>query len=203
MICLPILHVVLLFCFVIGITAWFISFTETKRYNKYLNKHHYYDSSDTESYDKHVPVKNDHQGNISQKNEIRNRDQNVLYNSFTAPERRVPEYEYPTKFIQTQINTPTRGYPDEYQLLGNVFRDSTETAYNLFGRQKYPGSMQYEYYVSGHDVNGSSVKIPISVYGDKEINDNDVINIPGTNKSKGEFRVKLYNINTPRYIPIL
>jgi hypothetical protein len=188
MICLPTLHAVLLLCFIIGITAWYISLTEDRIYNKYLLPINTNANIDKQYIDKQY---------------IEKRNENVLYNEFKPPERRVPEYQYPTKFVKSQINIPTRGYPEDYQVLGNVFRDNTETAYNLFGRQTYPGSNQYEYYVTGSDTNGSHVKIPIKIKGDKEINDNDTINIPGTNKDKGEFKVKLYNIDTPRYIPVL
>lgn len=181
MICLPTIHVILLLCIIVGLTAWYISLTEDKIHSQYI-------LSDN---------------NTLYKSFLQKRDTDVLYNEFKPPERRVPEHQYPTKLVKTQINIPTRGYPDEYQLLGNVFRDNTETAYNLFGRQKYPGSNQYEYYVTGSDTNGSHLKIPIQIKAGKEVYDNDIINIPGTNKDKGEFKVKLYNIDTPRYIPII
>ena len=127
----------------------------------------------------------------------------VLYNDFKPPERRVPEYQYPFDFVNSQINFPSRGYPEEYQMLGIVSRDTTETVYNLYGRQKYPGSNQYEYYVTGSDNKNYNVKIPIHNHGAKELSSDDVIHIHGTDKTKGDFKVKLYNLNTPRYIPNL
>jgi hypothetical protein len=136
----------------------------------------------------------------NEKDIIHKRDQDALYNDFTPPERRVPYYEYPTNSVKNQINFPSRGYPDEYSLIGNIYRDETETIYELFGRQKYPGSMQYEYYVIGSDNKNFKVKIPIKVYGDKELENDQIINIPGTNSNKGSFKVKLFNYDTPRYI---
>ena len=77
---------------------------------------------------------------------LNKRDANVLYDNFSPPERRVPEYMYPS-VIKNNINIPTRGLPEKYQLLGLASRNNTETVFNLFGRQTFPGSNQYEYYV--------------------------------------------------------
>ena len=78
-------------------------------------------------------------------------------------------------------------------MLGIVVRDNTETAYNLFGRQTFPGSNQYEYYVQGN-LDGNIVKIPIKINGDREIEDDQPITIPGTSFTKGVFKVKLYKL---------
>jgi hypothetical protein len=129
---------------------------------------------------------------------LSNRDKNVLYNDFAPPERRDPSYQYPTKYVRNNINIPTRGIPDTYQLLGVLLRDNTETAYKLFGRQIYPGSSQYEYYAQSVMYN-NDIKLPIKIRGDKEVTDNEVIQIPGTDPGKGEFKVKLYNYDAPRY----
>lgn len=133
---------------------------------------------------------------------LTNRDQNILLNDFAPPERRVPLHAYPNKVIKQQFNIPTRGIPDNYQLLGIVIRDNTETAYNLFGRQTFPSSNQYEYYVQGN-LDGNIVKIPIKINGDREIDDDQTITIPGTSFTKGVFKVKLYKLDVPRYNPML
>ena len=86
--------------------------------------------------------------------------------------------------------------------MGLVLRNNTETVYNLFGRQTYPGSNQYEYYVQKGDDN-TSVKLPIKIYGDKEIEDDQVVTIPGMDGSRGQFKVKLYNYDQPRYNPFI
>ena len=51
-------------------------------------------------------------------------------------------------------------------------------------------------------MNDNLVKIPISIKGDKEIEDDQIIDIPGTNQTMGSFRVKLYKLNVPRYNPL-
>ena len=131
---------------------------------------------------------------------LNNRDNMVIDNIFVAPERRQPEHSYPYNYVKEQLNIPTRGYPDNYHLQGLVLRDNTETAYKLFGRQKFPGSNQYEYFVQSV-MHNNDVKIPIKVYGDKEIEDGQHLMIPGMNKNSGEFKVKLYEYDAPRYNP--
>ena len=196
MICLPTTHVVLLLCFIVGITAWYISFKEKTKII-YLGNLNELQNNTQNSF--HTNQSETHRKELDM---IHKRDRAVLNDSFHPPERRVPEYQYPTEFIKKQINIPSRGYPEEYQILGNVFREKTETAYTLYGRQTYPGSDQYEYYVTGNDNHTSSVKIPIRTRGSKEIMNHDIINIPGTDKARGEFKVELYKFDVPRYIPI-
>ena len=87
-------------------------------------------------------------------------------------------------------------------MLGIVLRNNTETAYNLFGRQTFPGSNQYEYYVQGN-MDGNIVKIPIKIRGDREIEDGQGIQIPGTDPAKGAFKVQLYKLDSLRYNPHL
>jgi hypothetical protein len=135
---------------------------------------------------------------INKKKYIVHRDENALYNELAPPERRVPEYQYPWNSVKSQLNIPTRGYPESYHQIGIATSDD-EKAFNLFGRQTYPGSNQYEYYVVGK-MGYQEVKIPVGVKGKKEIMDNDMIKIHG---NKGDFRVKMYDYDVPRYVPIL
>lgn len=131
---------------------------------------------------------------------IQERDQKVLYNEFVAPERRQQKNSYPLKQVRNMINLPTRGIPDTYHLVGLLLRNNTETAFKLFGRQKFPGSNQWEYYVHGV-MSNNDVKIPIVIRGEREIEDGQTIVVPGTDHGKGGFKVKLYNFDLPRYNP--
>ena len=139
---------------------------------------------------------------IERRNYLTNRDMNVAYNDFAPPERRQPEHAYPMRYVRSRINVATRGLPDNHQIVGIAMRTNTETTYNLFGRQTYPGSNQYEYYVQKGDDN-TSIKLPIQIKGDKEIEDGQIIMIPGTDHTKGQFKVKLYNYDQPRYNPYI
>lgn len=110
-----------------------------------------------------------------------------------------PERTYP--YMETQmvpINIPTRGYPEQYQQYGILMKndDSGET-FALFGRREYPGSRTYEYYVTSSSKY-NAVKIPIP--GKKELFDGAEISVPG---HSGSYKVKLYELDSPRYIPIV
>jgi hypothetical protein len=128
------------------------------------------------------------------------RDRNVLYDPLVAPERRVDITQYPLPILH-KINIPTRGYPDNYQLVGLLSRIGDEKILQLFGRPTFPGSNQYEYYATT-ETNGFANKIPINTKG-KEIEDNSYVKVPIFDENKGEFQVKLYNYDTPRYNPYL
>lgn len=163
-------------------------------YNYIFNNLYYYKSKETNN---NIIIPNDTNDFIQKRIELNNRDTKVLKDSFSPPERRVPEYQYP-QIIKNNINIPTRGIPENYQLMGIASRDTTETNFNLFGRQTYPGSSIYEYYVESTSI-GSNYKIPIQVNGNKEISDGDKIKIKGTDQTKGDFTVNLYKFDNPRY----
>ena len=148
----------------------------------------------------YIIIKNDDTSFLEKRRALEYRDEQVKYNDFKPPERRIPEYAYPNRGLKQLLNIPTRGYPDNYQMLGLLLRENTETVYNLFGRQTYPGSNQYEYYAQGN-MHYNNVKLPIYSKGNRELNDGDEVRIPGTDESKGKFKVKLYNLDAPRYNP--
>jgi len=139
---------------------------------------------------------------IERKLYLNNRDREVLYNEFVPPERRQQEYAYPYRYVKKQINIPSRGLPDNYQIMGVLLRNNTESAFNLFGRQNFPGSNQWEYYVQGN-MKDTPVKIPIKIRGDREIEDGQTVLIPGSDPSKGPYKVKLYKYDAPRYNPFV
>jgi len=134
---------------------------------------------------------------------LEKRDREVVNDDFIAPERRDPEHIYPDTEVKNIINIPTRGLPDNYQSVGVLVRREDEKILQLFGRQKYMGSNQWEYYVTGMDRYGFPNKMPIKVKGDKELFDKDKIELDWLDKSKGEFEINLYNFDTPRYNPFL
>jgi hypothetical protein len=147
---------------------------------------------------------------------LENRDRSIMNDRFVAPERRYPYTGDISPLVQIPndtineygitstpllspllpiVNIPTRGLPDNYQLLGILLRDKDENIQQLFGRPTFPGSNQFEYYIVT-ERNGFTNKIPIETRGSREINDQDEIDTP-----IGKYRVKLYNYNTPRYNP--
>jgi hypothetical protein len=129
---------------------------------------------------------------------LRNRDRSMIYDPLIAPERRYQHDQYPFELIYNDlINYPTRGYPDNYQQLGLLTRKEDEKMLQLFGRATFPGSNQWEYFARS-EKEGFINKIPIYTKNQKEIFDNDSVEVLGMN---GVFVVKLYNYNTPRYNP--
>ena len=215
---LSIKHILIIICIIIILLLWYINNIKQKNINdidfKYsdtiidklnkkiinklndLNNINNINTINTVNTNIDSIIDND----ISQHNFIIKRDKNVFYDVFTPPERRIPEYLYPNDYVKKNINYPTRGYPEHYQLVGVVLRNSTETAYNLFGRQTFPKSNKYEYYVQSN-LNDNNIKIPIKINGDKEIEEKQIIIIPGTDITRGDFQVKLYDYDIPRYIP--
>lgn len=139
--------------------------------------------------------------NIKTEDDIERRDIDVIHNLRHPPERRVSKDEYLTHQIQKIVNIPTRGYPDDYQMLGVLSRESDEKMLNLFGRQRHPGSDIWEYYVSDNS-NNPPTKIPIDINNNRELLENNtMINLPVFDASKGKFKLILYKFDTPRYLP--
>lgn len=73
-------------------------------------------------------------------------DYNVLFNPLVVPRKREPRY-IAEKFRLLQ-SMYTRGYPvDTFNWQGYLInKDNNEDILKLFGRQKYIGGNQYEYY---------------------------------------------------------
>lgn len=125
------------------------------------------------------------------------RDLSVVQNPLVPPERR-----HNTEFNnllrnRIKINEYTRGGPDNYQLVGLLYRSDIDKKINLFGRPVYPGSLEWEYYISGNDSGGMEYKFPLQI--NREIFDNTKILNPIDNN---EYTVKIYELNKPRYIPL-
>jgi len=137
------------------------------------------------------------------------KDARVAGDPLTPPERRN------MNMLGREINIPTRGDGGPYQQLGtlykesNVNQDGSSPGSNndpnilpLYGKPTYRGSNHYNYYT----MTANNVKIPISKNktdctddrGCQEIYDGDIILLPEYN---GNFKVKIYNYDKPRYIP--
>ena len=184
-----------------------------KKKNYYLKLKNLEDSeSETESdtiqiSNKSIRNINNRLTNINMKHEepkdiFIERDKKVINNILVAPERRLPRHAYPPKYLKDAINIPTRGYPDNYQQMGMLIRKNDEKILKLFGRQTYPGSSKYEYYVVDSNSNTDN-KIPLKVNGDRELDDKQQIDLPWLDTSRGKFDVKIYDYNAPRYNPNL
>ena len=144
-----------------------------------------------------------------------NKNLNRLINPLLPPERSNP---YTTIFdpsisklgtgIGVPINISTRGDIVDYSQVGVLTNNSNNknTILPLFGKQTYPGSNKWLYYTSTDKYN--SIKLPINFknrncsndIGCDEITENDELNVPAYNSN---FKVTIYNIDKPRYIPYI
>jgi hypothetical protein len=120
------------------------------------------------------------------------------------PTRRLPRYALPPDYLAQVINVPTRGWPENFQLMGSLIRiDPPVTAttpieekiLRIFGRQTYPGSNQFEYYTM---IPGTGVKLPIRQRHNKELFTDDVVTIKELN---AQYKVNFYKFDAPIYNP--
>ena len=196
-ICLPKEHYIVLFIVFTIITLYYIYSLNQKKFKLDLNNPLTSESEKIkEIINKPIVIPF-----VEKRIILEKRDAAVVNNDFVPPERREPEHIYPDREVKNIINIPTRGLPDNYQSVGVLVRREDEKILQLFGRQKYMGSTQWEYYVTGMDRYGFPNKMPIKVKGDKELFDKDKIELDWLDKSKGEFEVNLYNFDVPRYNP--
>lgn len=152
----------------------------------------------------------DNINNISYQKYIQMKNYDRVVNPLLPPERSFENtYGIP-------INTPSRGMSGGFQQVGMLYKDdivsedsrvgkdSSSVIMPLYGRPTYPGSNKWNYYVSSDKYH--AVKMPVNVkgkssdetHGVDELFDNDNLQLPAYN---GNFVVKIYNYDKPRYIP--
>jgi len=140
-----------------------------------------------------------------------NRDYRVLTDPLYPPEQRsdsdyyipreITEVAYPNQpTLVTRDNPmmygngyfryPTRGYPPPYQMKGYLVDNTNpNNIISLFGRPKYVGSTEFQYYVSKRDINNNEIKIDIN--NKREIFNGEMVKI---NKDifNGEYKFVEY-----------
>ena len=140
-------------------------------------------------------------------------DQEKLEDPFEAPAKRPDRIQmgYPP-IMKSSTNPlqpyPTRGYPDNYHLLGTLISIDNNKDYNkleqdnqiinLFGRQKYPGSSEYEYYtmISTGNIN-TNIQLKDQI---RELFTDDEVFIKELHKT---YKVNLYPNEELKYNPFL
>jgi hypothetical protein len=118
-----------------------------------------------------------------------------------------------------RINIETRDSGGDFQQIGILYKkknidtsfdrpgnNDDSVVFSLFGKPLYRRSNRWLYYGIKDQ---SNIKIPLIINninsmepnrGCTELNDNDTVNIEAYN---GEFEVKIYNYNAPKYIPYI
>ncbi len=95
------------------------------------------------------------------------------------------------------INIETRGAIPNYDQVGFIYNEETQDRLPLFGRPKYIGSSQWEYYSNDNSRN----RIPLPIDNkNKELDDESNIVIKGV---EGEWKTLLYQREKSRYIPYI
>ncbi len=127
------------------------------------------------------------------KNEQREQDYQRMTNPLIPPLQRD---HYSPLFAQriVPVNIPTRGEYDDFQQVGYAYKlGQTDQMFPVFGRRIH--SNKYEYYVV-HPA--TQIKIPIRTKNDWELTTEDKVVIKGF---AGDFKVEIYGLDQPRYIP--
>jgi hypothetical protein len=158
-----------------------------------------------------------------------NLDRRVVDDPLIEPSRRPPRHVIMPVVGNPYFNYPTRGFTDSYSLQGYLIRDSDKyeqlpnTKINkinqegiesekvkddddrhnkilkLFGREKYPNSTEYEYYVSVNTGFNDNIKYFLENQR-KELYDGDSVYI---DILKSKYRVKLLKNRSFEYNPYL
>lgn len=191
------IELLIILSLLLGLSNWFIYYQNKK------NPKYNFDDNILDKLNTHILELKKNNNILEKELELK---ENILSQNIMSPERKYvfnmqPERKFMINMESEKkyiINIPTRGYPDDYQLIGILFQDNLETVYNLYGRQTYPGSNLYEYYAHAV-INNNNIKIPLNI--NKEIFDNQEIDILNLNHKNTKFKVKLYPYNLPRYIP--
>ena len=145
---------------------------------------------------------------------IVNRSFNRLINPLLPPERSHPQTSPYTVDISPlgtnrgiPINISSRGPVMDYSQIGILTNNSGEsnTILPLYGKPLYSGSNKWLYYTTTDKSN--MIKIPITYknrncsddFGCDELYDNSELVIPAYNNKL--FKVTIYQLDKPRYIP--
>jgi len=117
------------------------------------------------------------------------------------PGRRASRYEIGPLAFNPHLNIPTRGYPDTFSLQGYLVddkcpQDEPNKIIKLFGRQTYPTSYEWDYYV---EINVANDKLKVDLNRQRrEIYDDDSVFVP---LLKRNYKVHLLKNNTLAYNP--
>lgn len=131
-------------------------------------------------------------------------DYRVMNDPLKEPTRRPPRDIIGPAVASPWFNYPTRGWPDNYTLQGylvdnNGSNNDPNKILSLYGRQKYPGSNEYEYYVS-FISDDDRIKYKLDKYR-RELYDDDEVVIDILQYRK--YRVKLFKEEGIIYNPFM
>lgn len=118
------------------------------------------------------------------------RDLDRMINPLVPPTRRSP-YGVGPSTIGVPINVPTRGEYGPFQQMGYLQNAAGDKVLRLMGRRIH--SNEYEYYT----FHPADDKIKVELDQRRELFEGDNVTID----QFGDFKVYLYDPDTPRYVP--
>ena len=143
-------------------------------------------------------------------------DRQTTYDPMTEPTKRPPRHVIMPIIGNPHFNYPTKGFTDSYSLKGYLVKDSYHTHENdtgekkenkitenqilkLFGREKFPNSIEYEYYVIINTGFDDKIKYFLEKQT-KELFDSDSVYI---DIIQSKYKVKLLKDKNMVYNPYL
>lgn len=134
-------------------------------------------------------------GRMAQANMQQRQEDMYRHGHPMVPPLRRDGFGYYAPSHTTPVNVPTRGEYGPFSQLGYLYNDTdSKLTIPLMGRRIH--SNRWEYYAIHHF--NPNVKLPIKAKGDGELYDGDTVNLTGYSKP---FKIKLYDLDQPRYIP--
>lgn len=128
-------------------------------------------------------------------------DERKLYDPLEEPTKRIDRDKIGNlELRQMAFNYPVRGYPDNYKWMGLLVNDTSDDSnkiIKLFGRQKYPNSDNYEYYVM-INMGFDQTKVSLDNLHNKELYDGDSVVLDVLNRT---YTVKLNKNDELKYNP--
>jgi hypothetical protein len=146
-------------------------------------------------------IVNDNYNKLAQMS-IVNKDYERLVNPLLPPER---SYE---NTYGLPINLPTRGANTNYQQIGTLTSLCGTKIIPLFGKPMWRGSSKWNFYTFSDQFH--AIKLPVKyktrdcmddTIGCDELYTDDIVHVPQYPDT--EFRVNMYKLDRPTYIPFL
>jgi len=126
-------------------------------------------------------------------------DRKVNNDDLTAPVNRYPTNYYPQPPLVYVTNFPTRGLPDSYSYLGNMYREFDNKVMKLYGRRRYDDI--WDYYAVMNSSDQLHTKINIETKHNQQLFDGDEVNV--SMLGDGNFKVFLHKKDEFGYSPYL
>lgn len=143
---------------------------------------------------------------LKQNNLFTNTPNDVFMNPYSPPLKVNPFYNpshIPDVRGRIPINIPTSHYDMNYNQVGIITRNNSETILPIFGRPLHANRNKWQYYTM---TGNNNIKLPLSkngrnctdTLGCDELYNGDSIYVEGY---KDTFNVTIYDNSEPRYIP--